>query len=1127
MRKIISVFILLSFFQFSIAQTNGQKAASEKVSEILAFMPAQNKDQLNKSMELMSSLNENDLITMLGKFTAPGQGDNTALEYAVAGYSFYVMQPGKEEQRKTIVAAYCAALDKEQNDQNKQFLIRQLQQTGKDDAVNCLQKYLGNETLVGPVARALAQINSPASEKVLLDALKQSDDRAKLSLIEALGYAQYKPAAAAISAITKDATGESRKVGLFALARIADPTSATLLEQAAKQAHYTFDETDAVSAYILYLQKLAATGNKSTASRLSAKLMSDASTAKAIHTRTAALKLQVDMNGAAALPLLYAAMKDANSEYRAAALQFALPYQSGANNKQWLKTMSGISSEAKVQVLYMLANTKDKSLLPQIQPYLKDQNAAVKAAAIQSIGKLGQQDALATILPLMKSGKQEDIQAVKNSIILMKGDQVTSILERNLQGMPAPAKAALIEVLAARRASHAADEIFNYTKDNDTAVQRAAMNALPAVVSDKDLARLFPMIGSTNDKYIKPVQQSIINASLTIKDTAARTKLIIDEMNRAAESNKWIYLDILAATGSNGAIDAIEKSFENGNEKTRSAAISALSNSTGKKAASTLLAMAGKTTTTADKEAAVDGYIHIITSSNFQPEQKLLMLQEVMGLASAETQRKKIIREAGRTGTFPALIFAGKFLDDASVEQDAALTVMNIALSHKEFNGDIVRRLLDKTSAVLKGQDADYQRQAIKKHLTEMPAGDGFVALFNGQDLSGWKGLVADPIKRSKMDSVTLAKEQEKADKTMKEGWSAKDGLLIFNGHGENLATVKQYGDFEMFVDWKITKNGDAGIYLRGTPQVQIWDTSRVDVGAQVGSGGLYNNQKNQSKPLVMADNGIGEWNNFHIIMKGDKVTVYLNGQLVTDNTVLENYWDRSLPIFSKEQIELQAHGTYVAYRNIYLKELTGSAPFVLSDDEKQQGFNVLFDGSNLDQWIGNKIDYTVDDGEILISPKEGGHGNLYTREEYGDFVFRFEFKLTPGANNGLGIRTPVEGDAAYVGMELQILDNDAPEYKNLQPYQYHGSVYGVIPAKRGFLKPTGEWNYEEVIAKGNKIKIILNNEVIVDGDITDALKNGTADHKSHPGLGNQSGHIGFLGHGSVVRFRNIRVKRM
>lgn len=181
-------------------------------------------------------------------------------------------------------------------------------------------------------------------------------------------------------------------------------------------------------------------------------------------------------------------------------------------------------------------------------------------------------------------------------------------------------------------------------------------------------------------------------------------------------------------------------------------------------------------------------------------------------------------------------------------------------------------------------------------------------------------------------------------------------------------------------------------------------------------------------------------------------------------------------------------------------------------------------------KWTGNTADYIIEDGVMAVYPKrkpESSTRNLYTKNEYDNFVFRFEFQLTPGANNGLGIRTPMEGDAAYVGMELQILDDEAPIYEELANYQYHGSVYGIIPAKRGFLKPVGEWNYQEVIADGDNIKITLNGEVILDGNIREAVKNGTMDKKEHPGLFNKKGHIGFLGHDSIVKFRNIRIKEL
>ena len=189
--------------------------------------------------------------------------------------------------------------------------------------------------------------------------------------------------------------------------------------------------------------------------------------------------------------------------------------------------------------------------------------------------------------------------------------------------------------------------------------------------------------------------------------------------------------------------------------------------------------------------------------------------------------------------------------------------------------------------------------------------------------------------------------------------------------------------------------------------------------------------------------------------------------------------------------------------------------------------FIPLFDGISLNGWVGNKSSYLVKDGMIVIEPKGGGGGNLYTEKEYGNFVLQFEFQLTPGANNGLGIHAPLEGDAAYVGKEFQILDNEAEKYAGLQAYQYHGSLYGVMPAKRGFLRPTGEWNQQEVRINHPYVTVILNGEVILEGNYLEVSQSGTLDKKEHPGLARSRGHIGFLGHGDLVRFRNILIKEL
>jgi hypothetical protein len=191
----------------------------------------------------------------------------------------------------------------------------------------------------------------------------------------------------------------------------------------------------------------------------------------------------------------------------------------------------------------------------------------------------------------------------------------------------------------------------------------------------------------------------------------------------------------------------------------------------------------------------------------------------------------------------------------------------------------------------------------------------GFTALYNGKDLTGWQGMVSMKERLKINDPNLLAQVQKKANERILPHWKSVDGILVYDGKGNNLQTAKDYGNFELYVDWKIGPKGDSGIYLRGQPQVQIWDN-------KIGSGGLFNNKKNPSKPLTYADRPVGEWNTFHIVMKGDRVTIKLNDKLVVDNVPLENYWQPGQPLPARGPIELQHHGNPLWFKNIYIKEL-------------------------------------------------------------------------------------------------------------------------------------------------------------------------------------------------------------
>lgn len=408
---------------------------------------------------------------------------------------------------------------------------------------------------------------------------------------------------------------------------------------------------------------------------------------------------------------------------------------------------------------------------------------------------------------------------------------------------------------------------------------------------------------------------------------------------------------------------------------------------------------------------------------------------------------------------------------------------------------------------------------------------EGFTPLFNGKDLSGWHGMGHfDPRKLSEMSEEDRAKKRATDLEDLNKHWKVEQGEIINDGQGVYLTTDKDYGDVELFVDYKMVPKGDSGIYLRGTPQVQIWDYTEAggkwNIGADKGSGGLWNNSKGApgKDPLVLADKPFGEWNRFRILQVGARTTVYLNDKLVVDHAILENFWDRSAPLFARGPIQLQTHGAEIRWRNVFIREIPADQANALLLKHDVEGFETVFNGKDLEGWSGPIENYDVLDGALVCKPGKGG--TIYTAKEYDDFVVRLEIKLPEGGNNGLAIRYPGSGDTAYVGMcELQVLDNNSPKYGKLDPRQYHGSAYGMAAAHRGYQRPTGEWNVQEVTVKGPTIKVELNGSVILDADLSKISE--FMANSPHPGKERTSGHFGFAGHSDPVQFRNVSIKRL
>ncbi len=1117
---LIIVFALLLSEPGLVAQEN--RTITTKIADMLAQMPASNLQQRDKLMEELITLGDEGFQKLADQMPPSGKGDNSAVVFAINGLTRYVSQNAKEDKRAFAEKNFILAMNKTQDAETKAFFMRQLQLVGKEDAAKAVAPYLTDNELCEPATFVLTAVASETAKNELLQALAKVQGNSLVTITKALGELRFKPANGEIlKTITSD-NQNLKKVSLAAVAEIAAPESYQPLLDAARKAGFVYELSNATQAFVTYAQRLGENGETKLSGTACEEMMK-LSQPNQLHTNASALAIYTKYFEKEAQPKLLKAFDNNDKAFRFAVLNLVEKSQP-ATTKLWIAKATKAQPEVKAEIVTMLGQKGDLSTSDFIRKQFADKSPVVSETAITAYAKLKGKDAIPDLIALLKSGTQPAFTGA--TLMSLMDEKSLDPLAAILESSPEQSKAAIIEIIGAKSGKRYFDQVYGYTSSSNAEIKSAAFAAMRNISSAKDIDELLKLLFATDDNIkIKNIQDALFNAAFDLKDGDNQAAPLLAQLPNAPKKGR--ILEILPRLGGKQALKAVTGYIDSSNKEESEAALNALINWKDVSASASLYEIC-KTSSGERRSSALKGFIFQIRNSALPEDQKLLQYRKMIPYATDNKDKSLIIRSMGQVKTFLSLVATASFLDDADLSSDAAQSVMEIALpaeGQEGLSGIVVRDALNKAMTKLTGSESDYERARVVKYLGEMTYEDGLVPMFNGKDLSGWHGLAGTPVTRKTMNAKELAKKQAEADVKLKNNWSVKDGCITFNGEGDNLCSVKQYGDFEMVVDWRITKKGDSGIYLRGSPQVQIWDTSRVEVGAQVGSGGLYNNQKNPSKPLKVADNPIGEWNTFRIKMIGDKVTIFLNGELVVDNVVLENYWDRSIPIFPKEAIELQAHGTDLAFRDIYVRELNNNE-YTVSDEESKEGFKAMFNGKDLEGWIGNLTDYKAENGEIVIHVDDGPtHGNLFTKDEYSDFVYRFEFQLTPGANNGIGIRAPLEGDAAYVGMELQVLDNEDPIYATLAPYQYHGSVYGIIAAKRGFLKPTGQWNYEEVIAKGSHIKITLNGTVILDGDIKEASKNGTADHKEHPGLLREKGHIGFLGHGSVVKFKNIRLK--
>ena len=1125
-KSTLTVLIALALVVSAIPLRGGEDPAGlkAKVTGILGRYPAQTVPEKDALSAEILKLGPGAVADICGRVLPPGAGDDGPARFALNGLAVYVTRTGAEKERLLYVQVLLDAISKTADKDVKAFFISQVKWTGAKESVKPLAVYLTDEKLADPAAQAILACGRTEGVAVFLKALDSAPPAAKVTIIKALGETRSREAVKKILPYAESPDGKLRRAALFALADIGDPRAGRVLERT-RIAASAYERSLAPSLYLLYARRLVESGNQTEGLAIGRSLIEYYATPAESHIASSGLELLVSVLKDRALPDLLAAIDSPDRKFRGSALELSLSIPGTETTARWVERAATSPPDVRAEIVSMLGRRKDVSALPAVRDALRSPDEIVRLAAIPAVVRLAGSAALPNILPFFNSTDADEIAAAKDALLAFQDTLVVPEAVRLMDASPAPGKAALLGVLAAKGARDRIDLVFGKAASPEPVVRAAAIAALAGLAEEKVLPRLLGLLFAAADsEETVHLQKAVAAAAGCNPDPDRRADALIAQMSGAPAAHKAAILKVLPQAAGARALQTVIDETRSKDSQVQAAAIYALSQWPDFSAASELLRIVS---TTANKKyllLALEGYVRLVHDADMPRFQKLDLLKNALGLPKDDANRKVVLRGIATVRGPEAFRLLSESLGNPALRATAVQSLLEMASEQgpeeKWLSGQQVVLILRRVEAL--AEDPAEKEQAAKIIAERLKQG-GFVPLFDGRGLDGWKGLVADPPARAKMTPDELKKAQATADASMRSHWSVVGSALVFDGKGESLCTVEDYTDFEMLVDWKIEKGGDSGIYLRGSPQVQVWDAAANPIG----SGGLYNNQKGPSKPLEVADRPLGEWNTFRIIMIGDRVTVYLNDRMVVDNTVLENYWERDKPIYPSGQIELQAHGNPLYFKNIYIREIPRDAASpVLTDAETEEGFAPLFNGTDLSGWTGDTKGHAAENGRIVIYP-ERGSGNLYTEKEYSDFVFRFEFRLTPAANNGIGIRAPLEGDAAYAGMEIQVLEDGSPVYWDLQPYQFHGSIYGVIPARRGVLRPVGEWNTEEIVARGRRVTVTVNGMRIVDADIDQASSGGTIDHRDHPGLKRERGHIGFLGHGSIVEFRNIRIREL
>jgi len=716
--------LLLALFCVLLCQAGAATAAT--IDDLINKLPASSASEGQKIIAQIVKLGPPAYEDLSKKLVAPGTGDDSKVRFAMHGLAVYVVRPGAEAERRLYVRSLVKALGARDGREVKAFLIRQLQLAGKDDAVEPLSGYLGQETLCEGATQALTRIGTPKAAGALNKALPGASGRNLITIIRALGELRFKPAAKHILKHAMSTDAITRRTALWALANIGDFSAAEVLKKAA-ETEAKYERARVTDFYLLFAKRLAEAGDKRACAAICREFVKTRTDPRENNVVCAALSTLVSAIGEDAMADLLATADSEDKKIREAALKLAAAIPGEAATAKWVARAKTASPATRGAIVAMLGRRGDEAGRSAVLAALKDKEQVVRLAAITSARRFGTQEAMTGLFEALGDGNPAEVNAIRRELSLLPSSKVVSAAAAALGKVPPRSRAALIELLASRKAKEHVNAVFAAASDPDDGVRVAALKALSSLADEKAIPKIVDLLLKARRSAERAAAQKVIVAlSGKIPDPEKRADAILAALGKTAGEKRALLLQVLPRIGGKKALAAVIADTKRADGTVRDAAIRAMTAWPNADAAPELLNVARNAAETTHQVLALRAYIRLIALPSKRPTSETLsMYKAAMNAAKLPEDRKAVLAGIVGVKDINALKFVASYLDDKEVAAEAALAAVKMAepakKGEKGLVGSEVEQILKKVIAVAK--DTSIQNQA-KQCLTSMLKSD-------------------------------------------------------------------------------------------------------------------------------------------------------------------------------------------------------------------------------------------------------------------------------------------------------------------------------------------------------------------------------------------------------------------